>query len=238
MEIEEGALQVRPSIRMVPDESDYRRERIGQIRRDIADIDRQLGSPSVPAAASRYKQSKQPKPNLEVSRVRGVALALEGHVWTDKPHNPNNSQPGILIDISNVPGTHASTVACTDYVRACVELEAAQEPRMLCPLPWLYHETNALVIAPAERQTVVLAIGPLIGIPDNRPWAILMNRKSDATPSYGAREQAVFVDHHDVPRSDFSFWLLVLEVESGQIIGRWRFKWIASSTPRVERMHD
>jgi len=222
VEIEEGAIQVHPKIMLVPDESDYRKQKIAQIRRDIADIDRHLGSPSIPSAAARYSQPKQLKPNLQPDPPRAATLSLESGVWTDKPLKPNHSVYAILIDFINAPN-QGGPIGFADDVRACVQVPDKSHP--LCPLWWLYHQTNSVSISPATKKTIVLAIGPLLGMYDERPWCFPLNLKEETPPSYGAPDGPVVIDHRPISAHEFLFDLFLVDVASGNTLGKWKYRW-------------
>ncbi len=223
VEIEEGPIQVHPLVEMVPSESDYRREEIKRIRRDIADIDRQLGSTSVPAAAERYGRPKQPTPNLQHANLRNAPLYLEDGVWTDKPNWPSkHSVFAILIDVVNVP--LASGPIGPASVKVCVQRHDQSQP--LCSLWWLYYRANTVNIGKASRKTLVIATGPLFGTFDQRPWCFPLNlRDEDATEGYGAPALPVQIDHSYISDKDFTFDLIVVDAETGGRLGKWTLRW-------------
>lgn len=169
--------------------------------------------------------------NLKVEAIKLDHIYLQGDIWTLNPVSERwaslardgmlttgKERPhlALLIDIANVP-THSQNIGLAK-VKGALKIQS----RTYSPLPWLEEYTNAVRLGPADRKTVVLAVGS-DHVGGLGPWHLVLNHRNNSNSL--AKPSKMDFKNLAPLTSDPLAKVLLVDIDTGELLVEFDFVW-------------
>jgi hypothetical protein len=209
----------------------------------------QVANPEVkkeePAASS--PTPVKGRANLKVEAIKLGHIYLHGDIWTLNPvperwaslardgmltSGKERPHLALLIDIANV-STHSENIGLAK-VKGVLKIQS----RTYSPLPWLEEYTNAVRLGPADRKTVVLAVGS-DHVGGLGPWHLVLNHRNNIN-SLAKPSKMDFTNLAPL-RSDPLAEVLLVDIDTGELLFKFHFVWtfdLNSNRPLLKASSD